>query len=87
MRGGRLLALHAGRELDVRRAAGDATLHDNTVCHAVSDVAEGTRYALLLFFYARAVHPFAVRAARRPTPAAPVTAPRPRRTARRPPGT
>lgn len=52
VRGGRLLALHDGRVREVARAAGDATLHDSSVCHAVSAVSEGARYSLLLFFYA-----------------------------------
>lgn len=49
--GGRLLALH-NRELQVlERQEGDATCHNDSVFHAVSAIAEGTRYSMILFFH------------------------------------
>ena len=49
--GGRLLALH-NRELQVlERQEGDATCHNDSVFHAVSAIAEGPRYSMILFFH------------------------------------
>lgn len=51
--GGWLLALHDGRVRRVERQEGDATVHSSHVCHAVTDVRAGVRWALILFFQER----------------------------------
>ena len=47
--GGVLLALTAGSVRSIPRSAGDATVHDSSLLHAVSNTTEGTRYSLVVF--------------------------------------
>lgn len=48
--GGVLLALHADGVRPILRGEGDATVHSSTLLHAVSRLASGVRYSLVVFF-------------------------------------
>jgi hypothetical protein len=53
--GGRLVVVAGGAVAALPRRAGDATLHDSTLLHAVTAVRPGAvRYSLILFFFRRA---------------------------------
>jgi predicted 2-oxoglutarate/Fe(II)-dependent dioxygenase YbiX len=53
--GGRLVDVAGGAVAALPRRAGDATLHDSTLLHAVTAVRPGAaRYSLILFFFRRA---------------------------------
>ena len=49
--GGALLCLVGGGVRSIPREIGAATIHSGELCHAVTPVSGGTRYALLAFFY------------------------------------
>jgi hypothetical protein len=49
--GGALLCLAGGALQSCVRELGAATVHGGDVCHAVTPVTSGTRYALLIFFH------------------------------------
>ena len=51
-RGGRLHAIVNAKHTTITRDEGEATGHTDDVMHAVSAVRSGTRYSLVLFFYA-----------------------------------
>lgn len=49
--GGHLRCIVAGRVETLVRDEGDATVHRNSVCHAVAPVERGVRHSMLLFFH------------------------------------
>ena len=52
--GGRLHAVIGARHQIVTRTEGEATAHGDDVMHGVSAMRSGTRYSLIMFFYALA---------------------------------
>jgi hypothetical protein len=50
VKGGKLVAVCGGEVLHLGRTAGDATIHSSSLLHAVTRVASGIRYSLVLFF-------------------------------------
>lgn len=52
--GGRLHAIVDARHTIITREEGEATAHGDDVMHAVSAMRSGTRYSLIMFFYALA---------------------------------
>ena len=48
--GGKLIAVYDGAVHYVERREGDVTVHPPSLLHAVSRLAEGARYSLIIFF-------------------------------------